>query len=171
MNNTIEIIRYPNELDWQRCKILALNTVGKKSINSPDHNWKIQMLKSEHSPIRTLMFTIKMEVPYWVSVHFSRHKFGVEHFVTSQRNDRQINYDRNQAIQSQYVTHIMDINAQELMFIARKRLCKQASEETRDIMQKICKKIIELCPEFEDLLVPNCVYRGGLCFEFNKCKK
>ena len=134
----VEILRHPTEEDWQRCKMLAMNT-------------------------------IRMEVPYWVSVHFVRHKLGVEHFVTSQRNDRQDKYDRNEAPQGMMVTHIMDINAEALIHMAHMRLCFQAKDETREAMRAICNKVIEANPEFGGaLLVPKCIAHGG-CDEFRSC--
>lgn len=168
----VEILRHPTDEDWQRCKMLAMNTIGRtwrsKAVSDV---WKRKILKAGHSPIRTLMFTIKMEVPYWVSVHFVRHKYGVEHYVTSQRNDRQDNYDRTQAPQGEMVTHIMDINAQELIQMARMRLCGQASEETRQAMYAICKAVLEVNPEFRGLLVPKCRFgeMGFYCNEFKSC--
>lgn len=63
----------------------------------PSDEWKRRILDAGHSPIRTLMFTVRMEIPYYVSVHFVRHKVGVEHYVRSQRNDRQSDYDRTKA--------------------------------------------------------------------------
>lgn len=165
----VEILRYPTEEDWRRCKVLALNTMGKNIVNNPTLDWKKQLLRCEHSPIRTLMFTIKMEVPYWVSVHYVRHKYGVEHYVQSQRNDRQNNYDRNSARQDELVSHIMDINAQELMFMSHKRLCKLASPETRQVMLQIVDKVLETNLEFQEFLIPNCMYLGG-CKEMYSCQ-
>jgi hypothetical protein len=63
----------------------------------------------------------------------------------------------------------MYINAQELMFMARRRLCMQADPYTRAVMNEICNQIIALCPEFTDTLEPMCFYRGGRCTEFNCC--
>lgn len=165
----IEIIRHPTEKDWKRCKLLALNTIGKHNASGAvSDEWKRKMLKAEHSPIRTLMFTIRMEVPYWVSVHFCRHKFGVEHFVTSQRNDRQDKYNRNEAPQNSKVTHIMDINAAELLQMARIRFCGQSAKETREIMASICDAVLETNQEFSEVLKPKCIIHGG-CNEFNPC--
>lgn len=114
------------------------------------------------------MFTIKMaDVPYWVSVHFVRHKFGVEHYVCSQRNDRQGKYDRGQAPQSMPIDHIMDINAQELIQMARMRLCGQAATETRLAMTLIRDAVVEVNPEFADFLQPKCC--NGRCNEFEPC--
>lgn len=168
-NIKIEILRKPETTDWERCKMLALNTVGKKYTGKEiSEGWKHKILKARHSPIRTLMFTIRMEVPSYVSVHFVRHKIGVEHFVQSQRNDRQSNYDRELAPQNSMVSHIMDINADELMFMANRRLCGMADKTTRYVMTLICKEVERLCPEFTGHLVPMCEFRHE-CPEFSSC--
>lgn len=163
------VSRYPTQDDWNRVKKLALGTEGKEAKVPASDKWKDKMLKCEHSPIRTLMFTIELiDIPYWVSVHFVRHKYGVEHFVKSQRNDRQNEYDRNEAPQNAPVNHIMDINAQELMFMARKRLCSKAAEETKEWMEAIVKAVVEVCPEFKPYLIPQCAYLGR-CPEMYGC--
>jgi thymidylate synthase ThyX len=166
---SVEILRHPTDEDWRRCKMLALNTIGRRYAGSEvTEDWKRKILRSEHSPIRTLMFTIRLELPYWVSVHFCRHKYGVEHYVSSQRNDRQDKYDRTRAPQGAFVVHVMDINAAELMQMARMRLCRQASVETRMVMTLIRDAVVEVNPEFADFLQPKCVIHGG-CNEFVPC--
>lgn len=165
----VEILKHPTEADWEWCKTCTLNTVGKKSVNAPTDEWKRKLIASEHSPLRELWFGIRMTIPYWVSVHFVRHHIGVNHYVQSQRNDRQDNYDRTQAPQDEMVSHIMSLNAQELVFMAHKRLCHQASPETREVMEEICRQVIELNPEFECYLEPLCSYRNGKCTEFYPC--
>ena len=164
----VEILRYPTEEAWLRCKMLALTTVGKDAMTPPTDEWKHKILNTEHSPIRTLMFTIKMEIPYWVSVHYVRHKYGVEHYVKSQRTDR-TGEDRNAKRQDEMVTHIMDINAQELMFMARRRLCNLASKETREVMWEIEKQVTAVCPEFSEVFEPMCERNGGVCYEMRSC--
>lgn len=165
----VEILKHPTDMDWAWCKTCTLNTVGKVSTTMPTKEWMEKLVKAEHSPLRELWFGIKMEIPYWVSVHFVRHHIGVNHYIQSQRNDRQDKYDRTTAPQGEIVSHIMSINAQELVFMAHKRLCHQASTETRAVMQEIVRQVIELNPEFKDVLVPLCYYRGGLCTEFYPC--
>lgn len=169
MDFTVEILKHPTEEDWMLCKKCTLNTVGKDSTKLPTDEWKHKLLLSEHSPIRILNFCVKMTIPYYVSVHFCRHFTGVTHFVQSQRNDRQDEYDRTKAPQDSPVSHMMYINAQELMFVARRRLCMQADPFTREVMREICKQITEKCPEFEGCLGPMCMYRNGRCDEFNCC--
>lgn len=167
----LEILKHPTEEDWMLCKTCTLVTVSKNSHKPPTDEWKHALLKSQHSPIRTLQFCFRLtDIPYWVSVHLCRHIHAVP-FVSTQRTDRQDKYDRNEAPQNAPVTMCWYMNAEELMTIAHKRLCTQASAETREVVQMICDKVIEVNPEFNGLLVPNCAYRGGLCDEFTCCGK
>lgn len=64
---------------------------------------------------------------------------------------------------------IWDMNAEELMVIANKRLCRQASAETRRVVQLMCEQVSAVHPEFRKLLVPACVYQGGVCHEMYPC--
>ena len=167
----IEILRYPTEEDWKRCLMFARATQGKYDApNEPSLEWKKKILRSEHSPIRTLMFTVKMiGIPYCNSVHFVRHKYGVEHYVMSQRK----NVDRGAERQDAPVTHVMDINAQELIFMARKRLCYKADDLTRNIMKSIVEGIFNISEkEFQtwcDAFRPACNYYEKNCREFKPC--
>jgi thymidylate synthase ThyX len=166
----VELIKYPTAEDWIMCKQCALVTVGKKAVTEPDIEWKHKILEARHSPIRVLNFMFRLEVPYWVSVHLCRHIHS-QPFVRSQRNDRQSDYDRNKAPQNEPVTMLWYMNAEELMTIANKRLCKQASEETRQVVKMMCEEVLKVCPEFEGLLVPMCAYHNGKCHEIFPCKK
>lgn len=168
-NFKVEILKHPADADWMWCKTCTLNTVGKTSAKLPTEEWKRKLIAAEHSPLRELWFGIRMEIPYYCSVHFVRHHIGVNHYVQSQRNDRQDKYDRTAAPQNAPVSHIMAINAQELAFMAHKRLCGQADPMTRAVMEEIVKQVVALNPEFKDVLVPLCEYRGGICTEFYPC--
>ena len=167
MSWKIELLRIPTEDDWKRCLMLARCTQGKfDAPKEPSVDWKRKILRSEHSPIRTLMFTIKMDgIPYCNSVHFVRHNYGVEHYVQSQRK----NPDRGAERQDAPVTHIMDINAQELIFMARKRLCYNADTVTREIMWTICREITEEEPYWMNVLLPACGCNEDNCREFKPC--
>lgn len=166
----VELLKYPNEEDWKWVKTCTLNTVGKKSLSQPTDEWKQKLIESEHSPLRELWFGIRMTIPYWVSVHFVRHHIGVNHYVQTQRTDR-THVIRDEQSQGKLVSHIMSVNAQELVFMSHKRLCMQASKETREVMQEICRQVIEVCPQMKSVLVPLCKYRNGKCTEFFPCNK
>ena len=165
----VKLIKYPTQDDWKFCKQCALVTVGKNVINEPSQIWKEKILEARHSPIRVLQFAFELELPSWVSVHLCRH-IHAQPFVKSQRNDRQLEYDRNKAPQDAPVRMIWYMNAEELMTICNKRLCNQASEETRQVVQLMKNEVIKVCPEFKQHLVPMCVYHGGKCHEMFPCK-
>lgn len=164
----VKLIESPTQKDWCEVKRRALVTVGKHMVKEPDHEWKKRILSARHSPIRRLFFSFYIECPYWVSVHLCRH-IHAQPYVKSQRNDRQSDYDRNIAPQNETVSMIWDMNAEELITIANKRLCKQASKETREVVQMMCDLVNEKFPEFEKELVPACIRNGGMCYEMKSC--
>ena len=165
----VTVLEYPTERDWLEVKRRALVTVGLNAKNPPTEKWKEDMLNARHSPIRYLRFSFLLEdIPSWVSVHLVRHVHA-QPYVRSQRNDRQEMYDRNKAQQDSPVDMIWDMNAEQLLVIANKRLCMQASPETRMVVEEICNKVVELCPEFNNYLVPMCMYHGGVCHEMKPC--
>lgn len=167
----INLIEYPSEKDWGEVKRRALVTVGKKPLHAPDQAWKHRILEARHSPIRYLRFSFLLEgIPSWVATHLCRHVHA-QPYVKSQRNDRQTEYDRNAARQDAPVDMILDVNAEELMVIANKRLCNQASPETQAVVQRMCDAVLEVCPEFTGLLVPACLYNGGRCHEMKSCRR
>ena len=137
-------------------------TSGKECGAIPLHKW----YDAEHSPIRTQVFFVRMyAIPTFVSVHFVRHKVGVDHFVRSNREDRG---GVTHADRGTPVNHAMFLNAQALIAMARKRLCGKASKETQKVFGLI-KQQIELCdPDLALALVPECEYRGR-CTEFKSC--
>lgn len=166
---TVEIIKYPTEEDWMLAKKCTLVTVGKESNNPATEQFKRDMLRARHSPIRELKFLFYLtDIPYWVSVHLCRHVHA-QPYVKTQRNDRQSAYDRNGAPQNAPVDMMWSMNAEELITIANKRLCNLASMETRELVKMICKAVIEVCPEFKEELVPMCVRNGGICYEMFPC--
>lgn len=166
----VELIKAPTKDDWMLVKRAALVTVGKHPVNPPDSEWKRKILEARHSPIRLLEFVFLLEdVPSWVSVHLVRH-IHAQPFVKSQRNDRQTDYDRNSAPQDSPVDMLWAMNAEELMTIANKRLCGQASRETRLVVAKMCSAAINAVPELEGLLVPACAYNGK-CHEMYPCER
>lgn len=61
------------------------------------------------------------------------------------------------------------INAEALINMAHKRLCAKASSETRDLMTKIALEIAIVDPALSEHLVPQCVFRGGICTEPKSC--
>ena len=154
---------------WRDVADAARTTVGKDAgEGEPSSAWKRKILMAEHSPIRKLMFSWTWEdLPYWVSVHLVRHKFGIEHFVSTQRTDR-TGENRAEKRQGAPVRHSCIANAQALISISRKRLCACASPETREAWRSVVDAVREIAPEVADVCVPECVYRG-FCPEMKGC--
>lgn len=154
--------------NWQQVKDAAMNTIGKDTGKAPDHKWKRQILLCEHSPIRLLRFFWRWkDILSWVSVHIVRHKFGIEHYVKSQRTDR-TGIDRNNLPQGALVNHSCDATAQALINISRRRLCRQASDETRAAWMEVKNEVANVDAEVASVMVPECIYRG-FCPEIKPC--
>ena len=155
--------------DWRRVKNHC-RTTDNKDFTGKDatDTFKKKILFSEHSPIRLLEFDWTWEnIKYWVSTEWSRHKF--EKFISTQRNDRQKNYDRNEAPQGAFVKFDGYANMQNLIDAWRKRLCFQATNEARQLAEDFKIKLHETHPIEADVLVPHCVYRGCCSECFNGC--
>ena len=154
---------------WREVADAARTTVNMdKGTNEPSSVWKKKILLSEHSPIRQLIIKWKwVDLKYWVSVHFVRHKIGIEHFVSTQRSDR-TGEDREIKIQSAPVIHECIANAQAIINISRKRLCNGASKESRQAWTAVLDSIKAKEPELYCVCVPECIYRG-FCPEIKSC--
>ena len=125
-----------------------------------------RIYKCEHSPIRTQLFWVEMwDIPSFVSVHFVRHKIGVEHFVKSLRDDRCGNGGETR---DSLVNHSMLINAQALINMARKRLCSKAHIETQKVMNVLRNEVAGVDPDLRNYMLPECMYRNG-CYESKPC--
>lgn len=67
-------------------------------------------------------------------------------------------------------TDLMGVmNAEALMNMAHKRLCSKASAETVAVVGTIRDKVRNVDPDLADHMVPQCIYRGGICPEAKPC--
>lgn len=153
--------------DWQEVVDDCRATVGKESLGKdPSTTFKRGIILAEHSPIRDISVKWRWrDMPHWVTVHWVRHKW--EKFVRTQRTDR-TGIDRTKLPQDEPQTFTGEANAQHLIDTMRKRLCRQASPETRRYAEDFKRTLHDVEPEISDVLVPNCVYRCG-CPEMKRC--
>lgn len=154
---------------WREIADSANTTINLEAgEKEPSAKWKRKMLLCEHSPIRQLYIKCKWyHIKSWVSVHFVRHKIGIEHWVRTQRTDR-TNSDRSDLTQDNLIEHEFEANAQAFINVSRKRLCQSASNETRVAWQSVLEQIKDIEPELYKACVPECIYRGW-CYEFKSC--
>lgn len=153
--------------DWLEVVDDCRSTVGKPPLGKePSEQFKRSILIAEHSPIRDISIKWKWSnIPSWVATHWSRHKF--EKYIKTQRSDR-TGIDRNKLLQDAPVDFTGEANCQHLIDTMRKRLCRQASQETREYAEDLKAAIHEVQPELSDVLCPSCVYRG-FCSEIVPC--
>lgn len=179
---------------WEWAKRLLLKTIGKRpSTPLPTKEQKLEWLISEHSPIKVVEWCIDMdELRQWVGVHLLRHDYVLP-YICSQRSDKVSNPDevaeqvlsiikddivndpdfdrskwRDWRIQGSENDHAFVVNAQTLINISRKRLCRAASKETLEAWKLVHEAIKEQDPEMANAMVPNCIYRG-FCTEKKCC--
>lgn len=156
--------------DWTRVKNHCRTTDNKKfTDNEVTKKFKQQLLISEHSPIRLLEFDWSWKgIKYWVSTEWARHKF--EKFISTQRDDRlKDEVSRDKKSQDAMVNYDGYANMQNLIDAWRKRLCFQATKEARGLAEDFKIELHKTHPIEANVLVPNCVYRGG-CPEFKSCQ-
>jgi hypothetical protein len=169
-NLQVMLIGRPTDEDWINVKRRALITIygDHEFIVPPSSNWEHRILAARHSPIRYLRYSFLVEgIPSNTSVHFCRHVHA-QPYCSSLRNDRQCVLDGDAARRDTPINMILDVNAEELMVMANKRLCMKAAEKTREIMQEMCRLAQEATPELEGLLVPMCEW-CGVCREMYPC--
>lgn len=160
---------FPLSEHWRRVKNHCRTTDNKDfTEKNPTDTFKKKLLMSEHTPIRLLEFDWSWkDIPYWVSTEWSRHKF--EKFISSQRDDRLIDdTPRAEKPQGALVNFDGYANMQSLIDSFRKRLCFKATPEARGLAEDFKLTLHLMYPSEADVLVPNCIYRGG-CPEFTSC--
>ena len=168
----VQLIYCPSDRELMLMKRAVWVTNGKTSYPAigPSPELTHKLLKARHSPIRVLNYAwLITGIPSNIATHLARHVHAVP-FVSSLRNDRQERIDGDAARRDHPVDMIFYCNAEELMTLANKRLCKKASEKTRQVVQMMCETALEETPELEGLLVPNCVWHGGVCHEIEPCR-
>lgn len=167
---TIMIDYTKYEDNWTEVKRAARTTVSKNGEGAyPNEKWKKAILLAEHSPIRRIRFSWRWhQLKSWISVHFVRHKIGIEHWVSTRRDDR-TGVPRDEVPQCAPVNHEAEADAQALINISRKRLCKgQPHKETREAWAEVKTEVAKADPVLASVMVPECVYRG-FCPEFKCC--
>lgn len=84
--------------------------------------------------------------------------------------------DRKDAVKGEYsreqiVPFVMKLTARAIKEISHYRMCKKAEAPTRDFMEVFQRTLSSIEPALAEQMMPLCKYRGGICTEFNSCKK
>lgn len=166
----VTLIHSPDSKELMLFKRCIWITMGKKNPRDPPSSALLhKALEARHSPVRVLNFAFLIEdIPSNTATHLARHVHAVP-FVSSLRNDRQERMDGDAARRDTPVDMILYCNAEELMTIANKRLCGRAAKKTQEVVRMMCDEAEKAMPELNGLLVPACVYYGGVCHEMQPC--
>ena len=141
--------------DWKRVKNHCRTTDNKEfTEKEASETFKKKLLISEHTPIRLLEFDWSwVRRPYWVAMEWARHKF--EKFISSQRDDRLIDETpRGNKPQDAPVNYDGFANMQNLIDAWRKRLCRAATDDARELAEDFKETLHETHPLESNILVP-----------------
>ena len=121
----------------------------------------LQLWRERHSVIYAVIFWIDIEgISERVHTHLVRSHVGYVPWVTSQRPDRGgVSGLRDMSIMC---------NAEALINLAQKRLCRHAWSETQEVVLAIREEVRKLQPELAELMQPRCVWERG-CREKHSC--
>lgn len=164
------LVNIRQDTPWSRAYEEALVTVGKDSKGKePSLLWRYKMLIAEHSPIKLVEYTIKFKsVRVWIFGHLVRHAWLLP-FIKSQRADRNGNkYNRDELPQGAPNDGDFVANAQTLINMSRRRLCRTSDPKTVATWQKVVDEMQKTDPVMARAMVPNCVY-SGFCRDVDNC--
>lgn len=159
-------------VDWLAIKNRARGTIGMKdSVVEPTKEWKRKILIAEHSILRHSLISVKIEdVPFYVMGHLVRHSAGVTPYVKTSRSDR-TGVDRSERKQTDLVDMRLDLNIQSVINISRKRLCRQASDETREVWEAVVEEISKYDEDIAWACVPEGIAKCGCPEGFGNCRQ
>ena len=152
---------------WKDVLNAARFTQRKEPLDKePSDDFKRNIIRAEHSPLRCLMFNIDLyDIPYYVSVHLVRHVHAQPFVSTSRPDICSVNgcsaaIPRSEQKKIDPVNMRLFLNAQEIINISKVRLCTHAEVETRKIWLKVVKKLLKIEPILAEACQPSCIYRG-----------
>jgi len=147
----------------------AASFVTGNKVRVPLKKW----LASEHSPIRDLIFKIDFYgIKNYVAAHLKTYNRDVISNITeSNRRDYAAKYGKQVSDDRETPTnHHMMLNAAAMIKISRDRICNEASVDTIKVWRAVREEVRKINPEMALFMVPECVYRNGLCPHFHsKC--
>jgi len=118
------------------------------SIGGTKYAGLAQEYHSESPFIKVQLYKLTLHEYHEAAVHFFT-DYGVVYFHTGKL--------------------VLYCNALQLITMARKMLCEMQPPRLYETATGIKQAILEIDPALSVRLVPNCMYRGGLCFEKQNC--
>ena len=112
------------------------------------------------------------EAPRSVAMQLRTHekKHGMYFWMGTARPDRK-DAVKGEYSRDQIVPFVMKLTARAIKEISHYRMCKKAEKPTREFMAMFKRTLNGVEPALADQMMPLCKYRGGICTEFNSCKR
>jgi hypothetical protein len=164
----VEVIKVTS---WKDVLNAARFTQRKEPLDKePSDDFKRNIIRAEHSPLRCLMFNIDLyDIPYYAAMHFRTHKLVHVPFVSTSRPDIDgTQKPRNEQKKDEPVNMRLFLDAQEIIAISKVRLCTKAEAKTRGIWQQVINELYKQEPLLAIACVPSCIYRN-MCPELSCC--
>lgn len=156
--------------DWDEVYDSALFTQKKSPEKQfPSSKWKIKTCYANHSILRDLIFSIKIEdVDSEVIAHLIRHKKNYSQpYVQTLREDLTgIPRESITRLTKNGVKFIM--NASCIIDVSRARKCFKSLSKTTDVWNKVLDVLKDMEPELFNVCVSQCV-ANGFCTEYKTC--
>lgn len=163
-------IKITKVTSWKDVLNAARFTQRKAPLDKePSDDFKKNIIRAEHSPLRCLMFNIDLyDIPRFVSDHLVRHVHA-QPFVSTGRQDivQELPSRHEQKMDDLYNMRLF-LNAQEIINISKVRLCAHAEAMTRKAWQQVINELYKQEPVLATACVPNCIYRN-MCPELKCC--
>jgi hypothetical protein len=133
---------------------------------------KSKLFASNDSILEIPEYYAFCKAPRSVAAQLRTHekKHGMYFWMATGRPDRE---DKAQGEYSreQPVNFVMKLTARAIKEISHYRMCQKAEHPTRVFMNLLKMQLVGIEPQLAKEMMPLCQYRGGICTEFNSCRK
>jgi hypothetical protein len=132
---------------------------------------KSKLFASNDSILEIPEYYAFCKAPRSVAAQLRTHekKHGMYFWMATARPDRE-DAVKGDYSREQEVNFVMKLTAKAIKEISHYRLCAKAEYPTRKFMLAFKEELRKVEPELAENMMPLCVYRGGICTEFNSCK-
>lgn len=160
-------------------EIIKIEQTDEMLWKTMEHCWGVKSKKNKgrifacnDSMLEIPEYWVFCKAPRSVAAQLRTHekKHGMYFWMGTGRPDRK-DCVPGEYSREQIVPFVMKLTARAIKEISHYRMCQKAEYPTRAFMQRFKLELSEIEPELAKEMVPLCVYRGGICTEFNSCKE
>ena len=160
-----------------KIKIKRIEQTFEEFAQTLKHCWGVnskmdtrKIFASNDSILEIPEYYVYCKAPRSVAAQLRTHekKHGMYFWMGTSRPDRK-DALKGEYSRDQEVLFVMKLTARAIKEISHYRMCCKAEKATRDFMDALKAEFERVEPDLAAQMVPLCVYRGGICTEFNSC--